>query len=305
LQTTDFIEYPSIGTFSTVYVKQYQHTHPALAAQSNTSLAEAIAYNDTSVAMFHKVVRHFADEGKIVVIAGHSFGAFLLAEYLDDYGLEKVHKAIVMAGRLDMNEAVWKAFATGYWGYFEADGLGVEVPTEQADVDLHSYMKLMAGFGYNRQTDSLKGKDLSKVMYLYGEFDEAVGRLLPHEVSLLNSGGATVVKVPKGDHGSMFSQLYTTKVVAFIRGENVASLAKKLTSSDVLVYPTLVSDVLTIDLSISGTLTVTNNLGQQVLGTSLLAGRNELVLRHLKSGIYHTNFIAEDGRAARQKIIMQ
>lgn len=194
--------------------------------QSTLSLADATIYNDMSVAIMRKVVNHFNDLGKVVVITGHSFGAFLIPEYLDDYGNTDIHRVILMAGRLNMNDDICNAFAAGYQGEFLNDGTTTTIPASQSPSSGWAGMKLMASCGYNRQIDSLSGLNLNNLMYLYGESDVNVGRLLPNEVTFLQNANATVVAVPNGDHGSMFNNKYMDQALAFIRGSTSLSIVE-------------------------------------------------------------------------------
>ena len=140
----DFDFFEGISTFSVVEIKQYQHQNPTVMANAALTLEEAIIMNDTTVAMIRKVVNHYNDMNKTVVLIGHSFGAFLLPEYLDDYGIDEVHRIIPMAGRLNMNQEVVDAFATGYFAGF-LNGETVVVESQQAGSEDWAAMKLQAG----------------------------------------------------------------------------------------------------------------------------------------------------------------
>ena len=116
-----------------------------------------------------------------------------------------------------MNEEIWKAFESGFGGGFLSDGLTLDIPTEMDDPESWATMKLMAGYGYNRWADSLSTLDLKDLMYVYGEFDEAVGRLREDEIATLESTGASILAIAGGSHSSMFEVQYMFELLDFIR----------------------------------------------------------------------------------------
>ena len=304
LEAIDFDFYHSIPTFSTVYVKQYQQYNPNIMEESTLTLADAVICNDSAVAIMRKVVNHFNSLGKTVVITGHSFGAFLITEYLDDYGNMDIHRVIPMAGRLNMNDDIWNGFATGYWGGFLNDGITTTIPSTQSPSSIWAGMKLMAGFGYNRHIDSLSSLNLNNLMYLYGESDQAVGRLLPNEVTFLQNVNATVVAVPNGDHNSMFSNTYMDQALAFIRGNNSTGIIQNESKLNIKIYPTLIDNYLNVKTNVSGTLMIYSSAGQ-VLYNNALSDLQVMDLSHFDSGIYFVIFVGENTEKYTQTIIVR
>ena len=305
LQLTDFTFYQAIPTFSTVYVKQYQHYNPDIANDTNLTLAQAVVCNDTGVAILRKVVNHFNSQGKVVVITGHSFGAFLIPEYLDDYGNSDIHRVIPMAGRLNMNDTIWNAFATGYFASFNpSDGMTPVVNTTQEPSTLWAFMKLMAGYGYNRHIDSLAGLNLNNLMYLYGEHDEAVGRLLPDETSFLTSRNATVIAVPGGDHGSMFANSYMNQALTFIRNNSVVSV-DDIDKNPFTLAPTVVRNNMRLNLTKEGQLLIYGTTGQIILRKKCTLSTNYINCNNLPNGLYIAVYTTNDNKRYTQKIIKQ
>lgn len=305
LETDYFTFYHSIPTFSTVYVKQYQQYNPAIMDDSDLTLEDAIICNDTGVAILRKVVNHFNDLGKTVVITGHSFGAFLIPEYLDDYGNEDVHRVIPMAGRLNMNPEVWEAFATGYWAGFETDGETVWVNDEMEDPSQLAGMKLMAGYGYNRHIDSLAALDLTNLMYLFGTNDEAVGGLLEEEITFLNLVNASVVTVEGGDHGSMFGATYMNQALSFIRESYAVGITDfALEQDDLKVYPTVSTGNVVMEVSNPGTVNVFNSAGMIFMTQTCESGTHQLYLEDLSPGIYIVSYQNEQGGRSQERIVI-
>ena len=65
-------------------------------------------------------------------------------------------------------------------------------------------MRIAAATGHDRYTEMLLGRDLRRVIYVYGTNDVNVGRLTDAEVAFLESKRSTVIAVQDGDHRSMF-----------------------------------------------------------------------------------------------------
>jgi len=301
----DFNFFNSVSTFSVVEVKQYKHYNSSVLANSATTLSEAIIYNDTCVAMLRKVVNHYNTLGKTVVLIGHSFGAFILAEYIDDYGVTDIHRIIPMAGRLNMNSTIWQNFANGYFGGFASNGTTVIIDNNQAPSSQWAAMKLMAGFGYNRWVDSLSTLNLSKMMYVFGTMDEAVGRLTPSEIAMLNSTSASILEI-QGDHGSPFLTANMNQVLDFIRAGFLANNGQvKRPKANVKVYPTVVTNFLTIEVEKSGTLNIVSSTGQLVETMNYNPGTHQITLNHLPAGFYVVNYLTKDNEWANTKIIVK
>ena len=188
LETTYFDDL-ELSEFHEVYVHQSNTYNQEIITGLNANLTfdRAIKENDVSVEMLHKVAVYFKNKGKNVYIVGHSFGAILIPSLIANK--EPIaEKYLLMAGRLNFPDLVWQGFRDRQGYYFE-DGV---TPTEQnfdssvSEVEKKEYyarMRLQAGFGKNRYTQLLQNKDLSNVIYAFGEKDEAVGRLAAEEVN--------------------------------------------------------------------------------------------------------------------------
>ncbi len=308
LETTYFSFYHGISTFSTVYVRQYQQYNTSIMDSSEITLNEAIIYDDTTVAILRKVVNHFNGLGKIVVVTGHSFGAFVIAEYLDDYSNADLHKVIPMAGRLNMNDTIWNAFSTGHLGGFQADGVTPFIENALSPSSMWAGMKLMAGFGYNKHIDSLVGLDLMNLMYLYGTNDEAVGSLVNEEVSFLTDANATVVSVPSGGHGSMFTAMYMNQALNFIRSPqgNVGILENGGELTSVKMYPTVTDDYININTTEQGFLQIFSLIGQSVkYQNNFQPGSHQIDLSEFGSGMYFVSYFTDTHEKYSQKIIVR
>ena len=208
------------GTLSEIFrnYRDYEDVQLALAHQTLTlnhdlaprhaefSLAELQAEVDVSVEVLHRTIKHFRDQGKRVVVIGHSYGAFLTTRYLSHHGPAAADRYLIMAGRLDMPKVVVDGFLTGMPYYFP-DGVTPTqfppLPVPRTDQDLME-MRIAGATGHDRYTERLADTDLRKVIYVYGTLDESVGRLSEDEVGFLESRGANVIALHDGRHDSMF-----------------------------------------------------------------------------------------------------
>ena len=199
-----------------VNVHQIQTYNPGLFERTDFAAVEQVqAEMNLSVEILDRAIRHFKAQGKEVVVIGSSFGAFVLPHYLALKGPGAADRYVIAAGRLDMNEAVYKDRLSKLhsdepvvYG-FDEDGL-TPVRTGSSDVgddgrlSIEQRMSLVfqGVFGRHRYTGLLKDTDLTKVIYAYGLYDEAVGRLTDREVGFLVSKKADIVAAD-GGHGSM------------------------------------------------------------------------------------------------------
>lgn len=204
---TNYFDDMELSEFHEVYVHQSNTYNQTIINSEVLTFERAIEENKNSVEILHRVAKYFNDKGKEVYIVGHSFGAILIPSLIATK--EPIAKKyLLMAGRLDFPDLVWQGFRDSQ-GYNFIDGV---TPTKQFldntvnEIERKRYyarMKLQAGFGKNRYTQLLQNKDLSNVIYAYGEKDEAVGSLTVAEVDFLNAKNATVYAIQDGSHDSM------------------------------------------------------------------------------------------------------
>ena len=184
-------------------------------------LYELQAEVDVSVRILDRTIEHFKAQGKRVVVIGHSYGAFLVTRYLSLMGPDAADQYLIMAGRLDMPEVVVKGFREGIVYYFldaihpepfpgfpGQEFLPPKTPRERME------MRIAAATGHDRYTELLRGRDLRRVIYVYGTNDINVGRLTEAEVAFLESRGSTVIAVQDGSHTSMFEDAVVAQQIS-------------------------------------------------------------------------------------------
>jgi len=201
LATTEFDEIlKNVNTkdLLCVNVHQAQTQNPSTFTTSEISFAEAKEFDSVTVENIYKVAKYFKDNNKTVYVLGISFGAFVTQELIAKKGIDVADKYLIMVGRLDINDVFWQGFSQGKGGYFE-NGVTPKL-SDQTDITDKNMCKLAAGLGFNRYTQVLnKYSDLSKVTYIYGKTDDAVGKLTDAEIHFLQSKNVKVISGP-GTH---------------------------------------------------------------------------------------------------------
>ncbi len=178
----------------TVTVHQAQTLNPNILEGNDITLDQAINFNAESVERLSEVMTYLKDQGRMVYVAGISFGAFVMQELIAQKGIDIANKYLIISGRLDMNDIIWQAAAEGRKGYFE-NGITPIVEAEpEPDAIERNLNRISAGFAMNRYTQLFSTiDDLSNITYIYGENDETVGRLTTNEVQLLQSKNANIL----------------------------------------------------------------------------------------------------------------
>ena len=181
-----------------VNVHQAQTQSPNLFSSSDITFDEAKTYDSTTINNIYKVVKYFKDQERKVYVLGISFGSFVTQELIAQKGIDVADRYLIMVGRLDINDVFWQGFSQGKAGYFN-NGI-TPVIIDQTDITDKNMCKLAAGLGFNRYTQVLnKYTDLSKITYIYGQTDDAVGKLTDAEIQFLQSKNVKIISGP-GTH---------------------------------------------------------------------------------------------------------
>jgi len=189
-----------------VNVHQEQTKNPTPFIEADITFEQAKETNLKSDEHLKRVVDFFKKQkDKKVYVLGISFGAFMTQELIATHGTDIADGFLITVGRLDIDEELWKTFSEGNFAYFVYDENGdyfIESAGEGPNPEGRNTARLAAGLGYNRYTKKLDPiTDLSKITYVYGTKDDAVGRLSEQEVQFLKSKNARVVAAEGGDHG--------------------------------------------------------------------------------------------------------
>ena len=92
-----------------VNVHQVQTLNPDLFEDLRLNSIEKVqAEMDLSIEILDRVIRHFKNQGKKVVVFSESFGSFILPRYLASRGTAAADNYVIVSGRIDMNEIVYE-----------------------------------------------------------------------------------------------------------------------------------------------------------------------------------------------------
>lgn len=204
LETVDELEWMfaplDLDQVLLINVHQAQTLTPSDFVEDDITFDEAVAAGSRSTAILAETVRQYLEQDRSVYVVGISFGAFVVQNLLATQG-NVADGYLIMVGRLDIPEHMWKLFSQGrFIPYIDSDET---VPTdEELDIPdippVRNMARIAAGLGHKRYTELLAGTDLGNVVYAYGETDGAVGPLTGDELAFLADHGARVVSIPGG-----------------------------------------------------------------------------------------------------------
>ena len=172
---------------------------------------QAMTEAETTTQIAGETIQRLKDEGKTVHVLGFSYGAFVAADVLAEFG--NIADTFVLAvGRVDMPDQVWRSFADGNLMLF-ANGTD-PIPAKVEDTGMstgsavgdQNMMRLAAGHGHHRYSRLLADLDLSNVTFIAGTKDEQVGRLSDDEIAFLTARGAEVIVVDAGHADAIFAR---------------------------------------------------------------------------------------------------
>lgn len=207
------------------YLPDYKNYYSIHLHQANTLNTKMFTYDcnfsmkmarkevDNTSEILYRAIKHFKDKGKIVYVIGHSYGAYIIPNYLATRP-SLADKYFIVSGRIDDPKEVIKAHKKGYNGIYK-DGITFisEEKTEDFSQDtvwgLKYYIakqKLKAAIGEISYSKALKKVDLSNITYIYSPKDERVGGLTEKEISFLKSKKVQVFKSER-EHGYTWKDL--------------------------------------------------------------------------------------------------
>lgn len=171
---------------------QAQTIEPQMMLEEEMSFEQAKMLGIKTSEMLNELVSYFRSENKKVFIVGISYGCFAGQDYISKFG-NIADGYLLMAGRLDIAEDVWRAYSEGIDAGFEEDAISTKVEQKAEDLMMINSHKIAAAYGYKRYSELLKNIDLSNVIYYHALKDLNVGKLTTDEIEFLKTKGANVV----------------------------------------------------------------------------------------------------------------
>ena len=182
-----------------INMRESQTLHPEETEKEEISLEQAKNYNEKTTKTLFELVSYFKSQDKKVYVVGGSYGSFVGLKSIADYK-NIADGYLLMVGRLDMNEEVWKPYSKGIETKFEEDGMTIKHGEKSENINTVNMRKIAAEISIARYTELLKDANLSNLIYIYIENDQIVGRLTENEITFLESKNAKVISV-EGEHG--------------------------------------------------------------------------------------------------------
>lgn len=214
---------PNNKNYLYVVIHQSSTINKSIFGARNFSLSDAVFEVDQSAEILYRTIKYFKEQGKYVVVFGHSYSAWVIPNYLATRP-SLADKYIITGGRLDADRVQTAYQLKGINTGFEEDGKTLIEPNPEQKPNPNRTERywqirknkelLKYAIGKPLYTEELATKDLSNVIFYYGKFDENVGALSEDEIAFLESKKATVVGVDT-DHYNIWKRV----IDAFRAGE--------------------------------------------------------------------------------------
>ncbi len=167
----------------------------------------------------HKVIKHLKKQNKIVGLVGHSYGSFVVNEYLAKYGDDTPDFVLSAAGRLKINNAknLQKAYEIAFTKEHsrifikENDTFDDSANDEEVEkLDFLNGLIIQNKIGLKGllkdYTKAIKDKDLSKTTFLTANPDYLVGWFNQEEINWAKSRNAKIEAISKEETARNYQQ---------------------------------------------------------------------------------------------------
>lgn len=186
----------------------------AVAARPTLTDEQGIFEHDQCVEILHRTIEHLKGKGKTVFVIGHSYGAAICREYLQDKPL-LADRVVLMGYELDEDMRSFQNTERGQFIRWEDgekpfvksffEGIPNDFPNKDRYDDIIDNLNaILKPHAEKRFTQLLKDKDLSKVILIHARFDEANGRISESDLEFLNKKNVPTIET-FGDHHSMMT----------------------------------------------------------------------------------------------------
>ncbi|WP_299221105.1 hypothetical protein [uncultured Aquimarina sp.] len=180
----------------------------------NLEMAEKETANTSEI--MYRAIKYFKDRGKYVVVAGHSYSAFVIPNYLANYP-SLADKYIITGGRFKADSLQTVYQLKDINANFQEDGKALRIPDENRPPNPNRSRKyfqirtaknfLKAAIGQHDYTQLLKDKeDLSNITFFYGNKDGNVGVPTSYELDFLKSKNVQVIEADS-DHYNIWKTM--------------------------------------------------------------------------------------------------
>ncbi len=161
---------------------------------------------------------------------GHSYGGFVIQQYLSKFNNNNADKFIITSSRLNMSLEMATNTKNLKPGRFKEDGKTL-IPFDQLEGDDKKFFEetvekrpieiILAGYRTKeRFTKSIKTSTLENLLYVYALNNEQTGRLCDDELNFLKERKAQIFEISddkEDGHGAPFYSPHSEKIVEFMK----------------------------------------------------------------------------------------
>ena len=198
-----------------VLVDQFQALYPDPFLLRDLSIFELDFATEQTVELLYNAAQYYKKLNKQVVIAGGSYGAFIIQKLIAEKGLNTADKYLIFVGRFRIQEEIWKEFYNGYGISFGPDGLtplkihSWTIADEFTERNRYRMIGIVGKIDYIELLEGAIADSVNQdtIFYAYGTNDTNVGTMLPAEIQFMTRKAFTVYRdeksaVNSGDHAS-------------------------------------------------------------------------------------------------------
>ncbi|WP_010178694.1 alpha/beta fold hydrolase [Aquimarina agarilytica] len=213
------------------YYRVYAHQALSFDKKNNKkdkiNKQEALRLRELNADILNALITQFKNNGKTVIVIGHSYGGFVIQQYLSKFGNKKADKFIIMASRLNMDLQISESWKKITPNHFDIDGKTI-LPYKEEKEDLtdpespQNAPLIFSLGGYHveeRFTETIKITSIENLLYVHALNDQQTGRLSIEELHFLNQRNSKIIEIPnttEDGHSAPFIEPYASQISDFI-----------------------------------------------------------------------------------------
>ncbi len=192
------------NNYQTIVIHQSSTYNKSIFNAKEFTLTDGYKEAENSAEIMYRAIKYFKDRNKYVIVAGHSYSAFIIPYYIANRPLQ-ADTYLITGGRLNADSLQTAYQVKGINSGFKEDGKTLIIPDTtlpRKKYRTERYFKirqvkemLKAGIGNYKFTEELANKDLSNLIFFYGKQDSNVGIPTIEELNFLKAKGAKVIGV--------------------------------------------------------------------------------------------------------------
>ncbi len=225
---------PGLADHITDYYRVYAHQALTFDTKNTKQTIidnkEALRLRELNIDILHNLIIHFKKLNKKIIVMGHSYGGFVIQQYLSKFNNNNADKFIIMSSRLEMPLKIATNFINLEPAIFKEDGKTI-IPFDLIEDEQKEFFKdyvnmcpiesILAGYHtIERFTESIKIPTIENLLYVHALNDKQTGRLSNDELDFLKERKSQIIEIPDtaaDGHSAPFYSPYSDKIVEFIK----------------------------------------------------------------------------------------